>query len=58
LLQQRFRRRRKVLLKKAHELSSMCDADIYVLTHHRARYYTYKSTEHPGWPPAEEEVVS
>lgn len=36
----------------------MCDADVYVLIHHRARYYTYKSTEHPGWPSSEEEVVS
>lgn len=58
LLQQIFRCWRKVLLKKTHELSFICDADVYVLIYHCTRYYTYKSTEHPGWPLSEDEVVS
>ena len=55
---EKFRRRRINLLKKANALSSLCEADVYVVIHRYGRLYTYKSRDSPNWPPSEDDIVS
>ena len=56
-VQEKWRKRRLNLLKKANELSQMCDAQIYIVMLRDSKYYTYKSTEQ-DWPPSDLEIVS
>jgi hypothetical protein len=41
---EKFRKRRKDLLKKINELSRLCHADIYLVMYQNERYYIYSST--------------
>lgn len=53
-----YRRRRRTCIKKVHELSQLCSADVYLLVRRRGYYHIYTSTESGGWPPSEAELVS
>ena len=55
-VQEKWRKRRHNVLKKANKLSQMCDARIYIMMFYDSKYYTYKSTDE-NWPPPEEEIV-
>lgn len=35
----------------------MTGADIYIVIRQGNKYYTYKSTDQPGWPPSEQDIV-
>jgi len=52
------RRRRHGLFKKANELGLLGETDVYVVIRHRNRLYTYTSTDQALWPPTLEEIVS
>jgi hypothetical protein len=55
---ERRRKRRISLLKKAHEFSTICGADVYVVLRYKGKFYTYSSFSHPSWPPSRPEIVS
>jgi len=56
--QQNFQRRKHTLLKKAYELGQLGNADIAFFIYKAGRYFTYRSTDRPSWPPTWEEIVS
>jgi hypothetical protein len=38
------RSRRRTLLKKADDFHELCDAEVYMVIHHKAKFYVYSST--------------
>ena len=54
---EKFRKRKNNILKKGDELQLLCEADVYILLYRKGRYYTYKSTDQPSWPPPLEKMV-
>ena len=54
---QRFTRRKACLMKKAHELAKICEADLALIIRKKNRYYTYCSMEEKQWPPTMAEIV-
>ena len=54
---ERFRKRRKSLIKKANELSILCNTDLYLVMYQSGRYYIYSSTDRQGWPPNRNDLV-
>lgn len=55
--QGRFLSRKRGFMKKAHELHSKCDAEVYVVIRHNLRFYTYKASPMTDWPPAQRSIV-
>jgi hypothetical protein len=55
---EKARKRTKSLLKKMNELAQIADAKIYFVIDRNERYQIYKSTDQPGWPPSEQEMVN
>jgi hypothetical protein len=55
--QKRFKRRANGIMKKAHQLSKLCSAEIAIIIKKEGRYYTFRSTEAKSWPPSMEEIV-
>lgn len=55
---EKSRKRRRNLFKKANELAHLTSSDLYVVVHQRGRFYTYTSSEQPGWPPPDCSIVS
>src|SRR5256885_14270622 len=45
------------ILIKGDELWLLCGVDIYIFLHRKGKYYTYKSTNQPSWPPPLETIV-
>lgn len=56
-LREQFRKRRHNFLKSAHLLSEDCEAEIYVLISRGGKYFTFKTSDRPSWPPSQEEIV-
>lgn len=54
---ERFRKRRKDLVKKANELSFFCHTDLYLVMYQSGKYYIYNSTKKQGWPLSEKDLV-
>src|SRR5437762_9682502 len=54
---EKFRKRKNNILKKGDELRLLCGADVFILLRRKGRYYTYKSTDQPSWPPTLEQIV-
>ena len=52
-----FRKWKKNILKKVDELRLLYGADAYILLRRKGKYYTYKSTNQPSWPPPLETIV-
>lgn len=57
IVREKFRKRKVSCLKKVHELGSLCQAEVYILIFRNGKYYTYKSTNQPDWPPPDSEIV-
>ena len=57
-VREKFRKRSSSWFRKGNELAQMTGADIYIVIRHGNKYYTYKSTDRPGWPPSEQDIVS
>ena len=57
MLREKFRKRSSSFFRKANELAQLAEAQIYVVILRNNRYYTYKSTEQPNWPPSESDIV-
>jgi len=55
---EQFRRRRYTFLKSASAISTDCQADVYVVVFRHGKYFTFKSTDRPSWPPSQEEIVN
>ena len=57
---QRLSRRKETLIKKAHEMATLCDVDValFLRLHKSGRLITYKSINRQSWPPTEEQLVS
>ena len=51
-------RRIKTLIKKAHELGEFDGVDAALIICKRDRYTTYRSRDHPSFPPSMAEIVS
>ncbi|KAJ5461029.1 uncharacterized protein N7458_002581 [Penicillium daleae] len=49
-----FKRRIKTLKDKAHQLSDICGARVYLLIDHEREKYVYNSSRHTSWPPPDE----
>ena len=41
-----------------NELTQIADAKIYFVMDRNEKFQIYKSTDQPGWPPSEQEMVS
>jgi hypothetical protein len=54
---EKFRKRKNNIVKKGDELRLLCEADVFILLHRKGRYYTYKSTDQPSWPPTLEKII-
>ena len=46
----------KILVKKAYELTKLCDVDVALIVHKNGRYHTYRSIE--SWLPCMKQIVS
>jgi len=57
-VREKFRKRSSSWFRKGNELAQVTGADIYIVIRHGNKYYTYKSTDRPGWPPSEQDIVS
>jgi hypothetical protein len=55
---ERFRKRKHGLIKKAYELGNISHADVYLVIHHKGRYFTYNSSTVAAWPPSPRKLVS
>ncbi|KAL9129885.1 MAG: hypothetical protein Q9217_001785 [Psora testacea] len=55
--QEKFRRRKLSILRKANEIANICDARVYLYIEHKRRCYVYKSCTTGLFPPADEELV-
>ncbi|KAI4086826.1 MAG: hypothetical protein L6R37_008382 [Teloschistes peruensis] len=55
-IREKFRKRKSSLLKKADELTYMCQTDVYLVLYRGNTFYTYSSTDRDDWPPSEEEI--
>ena len=55
---EKFRKRKESLFRKCDELRIHCQADVYILVCRNGKYFVYKSTDHPSWPPSPEQIVS
>lgn len=53
----RIWKRKKTILKKAHEFGKITNSPVFLLFLLNNRYYSY-STDGPMWPPSFEKVVS
>ena len=53
-----FRKRNKSYTKKGNELAQLTGAEVFSIIRLSGKLYTYKSTNRPGWPPSEQEIVS
>jgi hypothetical protein len=56
-LKNKFRKRRNNLVKKAYELSVLCDSDVALIIQKDGYYYTFRSKDEPLWPPTIAEIV-
>jgi hypothetical protein len=52
-----FRRRKLNFLKRGNDISAAFEADVYILISWNGKFFTYKSTDQPSWPPAEDDLV-
>ena len=57
IIREKARKRTKSLFRKANELAQIADANIYLVIDRSGKYQIYKSTDEPGWPPSEQEMV-
>ncbi len=57
IVREKARKRTQSLFRKANELAQIADANIYVVINRNDKYQIYKSTDQPGWPPSEQEMV-
>jgi hypothetical protein len=57
-VREKFHKRYKSWSKKGNQLARLTGAEIYTVICHGNKYYTYKSTDRPGWPPSEQDIVS
>lgn len=53
-----FQKRCDTLKKKAHQLSEICGANVYLLIVHDRENYVYNSSYDVSWPPSDETLVS
>ena len=57
-IREKARKRTKNLFKKVNELAQIADANVYIIVNRGGKYQIYRSTDQPGWPPSEQEMVS
>ena len=57
IVREKARKRTKSLFRKANELAQITDANVYVVIDRSGKYQVYRSTDEPGWPPSQEEMV-
>lgn len=54
---EKARKRSKSLVYKAHELGRIPIVKVYLVIERGGKIDRYKSTDQPGWPPSEEQMV-
>lgn len=52
-----FNTRNRTVLRKAHELATLCGADVYVFIDHPRATTVYNSVENAHWPPPDGSLV-
>ena len=52
-----FNKRRRSLFKKVNERSVKTDMKLYIVMYRGGRYFTYNSTDRPGWLSSRKDVV-
>ena len=52
------RRRKRTLIKKAHEYAELSGADIAFFIYKSGRWFTYRSTDRQSFPPSWDKIVS
>lgn len=53
---EKFRKRSKSLMRKAHGLATLTKAEVYVVLRRHQQYTVYKSKD-DGWPLSEDNMV-
>lgn len=53
---EKFRKRSKSLVRKAHGLATLTKAEVYVVLRRQGTYIVYRSTDE-SWPPSEDTLV-
>ena len=54
---EKYRKRKRTVFKKVHQLSQICSADVYLVTHRSGRYCIYSSRTEIDWPPTQSTLV-
>lgn len=44
-------------MKKAHDIGTLCESEVYLVIYRHNRYHTYTSKQSPGWPPSKQQMV-
>jgi len=57
-VREKFQKQSSSFFRKKNELSQVAEADIYVAILHNDKLYIYTSTDRPGWPPSQQDIVS
>lgn len=53
-----FRKRRRTVIHKAHELATCYGAQVYVIVQFNGQFHIYNSVEGEQWPPSMDRIVS
>lgn len=54
---EKFRKRRRSLLRKANELSKLTETDVYLVLGRGDRLFIYNSSNDLSWPPQKADLV-
>lgn len=54
---EKFRRQKNCVFNKAKQLSEVSDADVFIFVARNERWYTYSSSDHPGFPPSKKAII-
>jgi hypothetical protein len=53
------RKRRRTLLKKAHDFHKLCSAEVFLVIYKNSKFYVYSSNDkNTMWPPPLSDIVS
>lgn len=57
-LNEKFRRRKNSLLKKADELANICSVEVCVVVKRNTKFHVYRSADAVDFPPSVDDIVN
>jgi len=56
-LRKSLQRRKHTIFQKAYELGKFHGVEVAVTIYGQGRFYTFRTTDHPSWPPSMKQIV-